>query len=172
MLWLMMRMHMVRHLWCFINNDEQMCSPFVMRAFLLLVSLTELQSWIKQGLRVEKRCENFVGHRRETPDTSVQDHFGDGTYWQSPDIRDLVMLSGSISRSRLSSTNTKPTCPRSGQRAENIIHALMQCPTIFDLWTHAEQLPKRAGWVRLSTESVVRIAYIVDRVCRENCLHS
>ena len=58
---------------------------------------------------------------------------------------------------RHGSRNTEPTCPRCRLNDETVLHALVQCPAICDLWAYVEQLLSRLGRIDLSTESIVNI---------------
>ena len=49
------------------------------------------------------------------------------------------------------------TCPRCAQSDETVLHALVQCLSIADLWSFVEQLSSRVGRIRLTAESILKI---------------
>ena len=63
-------------------------------------------------------------------------------------VRDKLYRNGSAN---------SPTCPRCAQGDETVLHALVQCPSIADLWACVERLLSRVGRIRLSAESIVKI---------------
>jgi hypothetical protein len=198
--WLLMRRHALRlrHLQIFLQ-DEQVWSPFVRRVFPQLVSLTELQTWVKRRPRLgawHLECcqaltalyqsgnaiggsstlafyrglvagksddvlgetlgideEELAGLFRRTFSPGTMDNFQKSLAWQcyrkALPVRDKLYRHGSAVRR---------SCPRCAQSDETVLHALVQCPSIADLWSFVEQLLSRVGWIRLSAESIVKIA--------------
>ncbi len=198
--WLLMRRHALRlrHLKLFLDG-EQVWSPFVRHVFPRLVSLMELQSWVKRrprlgawhleccqaltalyqssntvsvastqtlyrGLVLGKRDDvlgetlgadesELAGLFRRTFGPGTMDNFQKSLAWQcyrkALPVRDKLHRHGSaVSRA----------CPRCAQGDETVLHALVQCPDIANLWSYVEQLLSRMEQTRLSAESIVRIA--------------
>jgi hypothetical protein len=197
--WLMMRRHALRlrHLQRFLDGD-QVWSPFVRRVFPQLVSLTELQSWIRRRPRlgawhlecrqaltalcqsgnadggsstmefyrglVEGKSDDVLGETlgvdgkklaalyRRTFGPGPMDNFQKSLAWQcyrgALPVRDKLYRHGSA---------VTRTCPRCAQGDETVLHALVQCPCIADLWSYVEQLLSRVGRIELSTESILKI---------------
>jgi hypothetical protein len=197
--WLRMRRHALRlrHLRQYLDGDR-VWSPFVKRDFPQLVSLTELQSWIRRrprlgawhlecrqaltalhqsgnvddgsstmefyrGLVVGKSDdvlgetlgidgEKLAALYRRTFGPGPMDNFQKSLAWQcyrgALPVRDKLHRHGSA---------VTRTCPRCAQSDETVLHALVQCACIADLWSYVEQLLSRVGRIDLSTETILKI---------------
>ena len=208
---LMMRRHALRltHLQNYLNgdgnNDDEsenegapVWAPFERHVFPQLVSLSELQSWVKcrprlgawhleccqalttlykldhavvgkttpafyrglvegmsddglgETLGVDEGCLSGLFWR--TFRSGIMDNFQKSLAWQcyrgALPVRDKLYRHGSA--------NSR-TCPRCDQGDETVLHAIVQCPCIAELWACVEQLLSRVGRVRLSAGSIVKI---------------